>query len=762
MKAVRFIIPAICLFFVLNSCAQQPVADKKMNSFISDLMAKMTLEEKLGQLTLVTGGFSTTGAVVSKNVEQKIKAGEVGSILNVPFNFSKKAQEIAVNDSRLKIPILFAADVIHGYTTMFPIPLGMSCTWDIGLIEKYARIAATEASANGVKQAYSPMVDIARDPRWGRIAEGSGEDPWLGSQIAAAVVRGYQGSDLAMDNTLMACIKHFGLYGGAEGGRDYNTVDMSRRKMYQEYLPPYKAAVEAGAGSIMTSFNVVDAIPATGNKWMLTDLLRKQWGFNGFVVTDYTAINEMIQHGMGDLQAVSVLALKAGVDMDMVGEAFQRTLKQSLEEGKVTQAEIDQACRRVLEAKYKLGLFDDPLRYLNEERSKNEVLTQENLKTAREAAARSFVLLKNADQTLPLTKTGTIAVIGPLADSKRDILGTWTLTNRADVTVTVLEGIKNAVGNNANVFYSKGANVTDDPYLAKNLRQSFGPRQQVQEKTIAAAEMLQQAVSTAKKADVIVAVLGESENMSGEAASRSNIDIPESQKNLLKALVNTGKPIVLVLMNGRPLTLTWENENVDAILETWASGTQGGNAIADVLFGDYNPAGKLTTSFPMSVGQIPLYYNHLNTGRPMDPNQKYTSKYLDIPNDPLYPFGYGLSYTTFNYSEISLSDNELGGDKSLTATVTVTNTGKYAGEEIVQLYLKDSVACISRPVKELKNFKKIMLQPGEKKDVQFTLTTDDLKFFNNDLDYIWEPGYFIVYIGTNSRDVKRAVVNWKE
>ncbi len=761
MKVIRFIIPVFCLLFVLISCTQHPVTDKKMNSFISDLMAKMTLEEKLGQLTLVTGGFSTTGAVVSENVEQKIKSGEVGSILNVPFNFSKRAQEIAVNDSRLKIPILFAGDVIHGYTTMFPIPLGMSCTWDLGLIEKYAQIAATEASANGIKMAYSPMVDIARDPRWGRIAEGSGEDPWLGSQIAAAVVRGYQGSDLTMENTLMACVKHFGLYGGAEGGRDYNTVDMSRRKMFQEYLPPYKAAVEAGAGSIMTSFNVVDAIPATGNKWLLTDLLRDQWGFNGFVVTDYTAINEMIQHGMGDIQTVSILALKAGVDMDMVGEAFLSTMKQSLEEGKVIRAEIDQACRRVLEAKYKLGLFDDPFKYLNEERSKNKVLTQDNLKAAREAAARSFVLLKNAGQILPLKKMGTIAVIGPLADSKRDILGTWTLTNRADVTVTVLEGIKNAAGNSVKILYSRGSNVTDDPYLIKTTRPFFGPPQQVQEKTMSPEEMLQQAVSTARKADVIVAVLGESESMSGEAASRSDINIPESQKNLLKALVNTGKPVVLVLMNGRPLTLTWENENVDAILETWASGTQGGNAIADVLFGDYNPAGKLTTTFPMSVGQIPLYYNHVNTGRPMNPDQKFTSKYLDIPNDPLYPFGYGLSYTTFDYSDINLSKNEVTGDETLTATVTVTNTGKYAGEEVVQLYLRDSVASISRPVRELKNFQKITLQPGEKKDVQFNITTGDLKFYTNDLEYIWEPGYFIIYIGTNSRDVKRVVVNWK-
>jgi beta-glucosidase len=733
-----------------------------MNSFISDLMGKMTLEEKLGQLTLVTGGYSTTGVIVSENVEQKIKAGEVGSILNVPFNFTKRAQEIAINESRLKIPILFAEDVIHGYTTIFPIPLGMSCTWDIELIERCARIAATEASANGVKMAYSPMVDIARDPRWGRIAEGSGEDPYLGSQIARAVVRGYQGDDLSLDNTIMACIKHFGLYGAAEGGRDYNTVDMSRRKMYQEYLPPYKAAVEAGAGSVMTSFNVVDGIPATGNKWLLTDLLRTEWGFNGFVVTDYTAINEMVQHGLGDLQTVSALALKAGVDMDMVGESFLQTLKQSLEEGKVIQQEIDQACRRVLEAKYKVGLFDDPFKYLNEERSTKNVLTPEHLKTAREVAARSIVLLKNAKQILPLKRTGTIAVIGPLADSKRGILGAWTLTDKVENTVTILQGIKTVGGEGIKVIYSKGANITDDPYLLRHIQPFFGPPQPDKEKTISPGEMLDQAISIARKADVIVAVLGETENMSGEAASRSNLDIPESQKNLLKSLVNTGKPVILVLMNGRPLTLTWEDENVGAILETWASGTEGGNAVADVLFGDYNPAGKLTTTFPMSVGQIPLYYSHLNTGRPMNPQQKFTTKYLDVPNDPLYPFGYGLSYTTFDYSEISLSNKELKGNETLTATVTVTNTGKYEGEEVVQLYVRDSVASISRPVKELKNFEKIMLRPGEKKDVRFNITTEDLKFYDNELKYIWEPGDFIIYIGSNSRDVKSARVKWEE
>jgi len=760
MKSKNILIIVLCILLFNNSCTKESVTDEKMNEFISDLMGKMTLEEKIGQLNLVAGGDISTGAAVSKNIEQKIKAGEIGSILNIPFEVTRNAQELAVNESRLKIPILFARDVIHGYSTIFPIPLGISCTWDMELIEKSARIAATEASANGVNMTYSPMVDIARDPRWGRIAEGSGEDPWLGSQIARAMVRGYQSDDLSLENTIMACVKHFALYGGAEGGRDYNTVDMSRLRMYQDYLPPYKAAVEEGAGSVMSSFNVVDDIPATGNKWLLTDLLRNEWDFKGFVVTDYTSINEMIAHGMGDLQTVSALALKAGVDMDMVGEGFLNTLKKSLDEGKVTKDEIDQACRRVLEAKYKLGLFDDPFRYLNKERLTSDVLTPEHLKAAREIAARSIVLLKNANQALPLKRSGTIAVIGPLADSKRDMLGTWALTDKIENVVTVLEGIKKIGGEKVNVLYSKGANITDDPYLVNFMQSYFPNLKDNRDKSISADEMLREALRTAVKADVIVAVLGEAEFMSGEAASRSNLDIPESQKNLLKALVKTGKPVVLVLVNGRPLTLTWENDNVSAILEAWAGGTEAGNAIADVLFGDHNPSGKLTATFPQSVGQIPVYYSHKNTGRPYNPVNKWNSKYIDISNDPLYPFGYGLSYTTFEYSEISLDKNELKGNESLTASVTLANSGKYAGEEVVQLYIQDPVASISRPVKELKNFKKIMLQPGEKKEVQFTITTEDLKFYNSELKYTWEPGEFIIFIGTNSRDVKSATVNW--
>ena len=761
MKSYKFIAIVLLSILIQNIQAQNPVDAQKMNSFISDLMSKMTVEEKIGQLNLVVPlGFTATGATFSENVEKKIRAGEVGAILNSPYDITSKAQELAVKESRMKIPILFGRDVIHGYSTIFPIPLAMSCTWDMALIGKSARIAATEASANGINWTYSPMVDIARDPRWGRIAEGAGEDAWLGSQVAKALVKGYQGDDLAKENTIMACVKHYAMYGAAEAGRDYNTVDMSRLSMYQDYLPPYKAAVDAGAGSVMTSFNVVDAIPVTGNRWLVTDVLRTQWGFDGFVVTDYTSINEMTNHGMGDLQAVAALALKAGVDMDMVGEAFLTTLKKSLEEGKVTQQEIDQACRRVLEAKYKLGLFDDPFRYLNKERLTQDVLTVEHLATARQIAARSIVLLKNDKQTLPLKKSGTIAVIGPLADSKRDMLGTWAMTNETAIVVTVLEGIKNAVGSDVNVLYSKGANITDDPYLASHIQSYFGPRQESKEKAISPEELLRDAIELSKNSDVIVAVLGESEIMSGEAASRTNLDIPESQKNLLKSLINTGKPVVLALVNGRPLTLSWEAENVPAILETWAGGTEAGNAVADVLFGDYNPAGKLTATFPLNAGQIPLYYNHKNTGRPLDPRNKFTSKYLDVPNEPLFPFGYGLSYTTFDYSDIRLDKNELSGEDLLTASVTITNTGNYAGEEVVQLYIQDPVASISRPVKELKNYKKIMLQPGEKADVDFTITCEDLKFFNSELKYIWEPGEFVIYIGTNSRDVKSAKVNW--
>jgi beta-glucosidase len=605
-------------------------------------------------------------------------------------------------------------------------------------------------------------VDISHDPRWGRVAEGAGEDPWWGAQIAKAIVHGFQDDDLSKNNTIMACVKHFALYGAAEAGREYNTVDMSRITMFQDYLPPFKAAIDAGAGSI--SFNVVDGVPATGNKWLLTDVLRKQFGFKGLVVTDYTAINEMSNHGLGDLQTVSALALKAGVDMDMQGLGYISTLKKSLNEGKVTMDDINLACQRVLEAKYKLGLFDDPFRYVNEERYKNEILTRDNVQFARLIASRSLVLLKNSKETLPVKKSGKIAVVGPLADSKSDLLGCCASTSDEERISSVIQGIKVAVGNKAEVLFARGANITDDPYLADHIKPFYvkpgAKKPSVEAKT--PDELLKEAIETVKKSDVVIAVLGESASMSGEASSRSDISIPECQKNLLKALVATGKPVVLVLINGRPLTLTWENENVNAMLEAWAPGIEGGNAIADVLFGDYNPSGKLTMTFPRSVGQIPIYYNHKNTGRPFDPKEKYTSKYLDIPNDPLFPFGYGLSYTTFTYSDINLNKVKLTGNETLIASVIVTNTGKVLGEEVVQLYISESVASISRAVKELKGFEKIKLDPGESKEVKFSITPEELKFYNSNLKYDWEPGDFIIQIGTNSNDLKQAKCEWSK
>jgi beta-glucosidase len=755
MKKLQFLFVslfAFCSVFGQNA---------KMDAFINQLMGKMTLEEKLGQLNLSSG---SAGAVLAggEGMLGEVKKGQIGATGAYSFKTAKDI-ETASQESRLKIPVLIGVDVIHGYKTGFPIPLGLASSWDLDRIEKSARIAAVEASASGICWTYSPMVDIARDPRWGRVAEGAGEDAWWGSQIAKAMIRGYQGDDLSKDNTIMACVKHFALYGAAEAGRDYNTVDMSRLTMYQYYLPPYKAAFDAGAGSAMSSFNLVDGIPATGNKWLLTDLLRKEWGFKGFVVTDYTSINEMMAHGMGDLQSVDILALKAGVDMDMQGLGFLTTLKKSLDEGKVTMKDIDTACRWVLEAKYKLGLFDDPYKYVKEERLKSEVLTPEHLKFARELGARSMVLLKNSNQTLPLKKSGKIAVIGPLADSKSDLLGAWS-TGEVAKTTSVIDGIKNAVQPGAEVVFAKGANITDDSYLKEHIKNPFaaymGIKEEIESRT--PSELLAEAVEVAKNADVVIAVLGESASMSGEAASRSEISIPESQENLLKALVATGKPVVLVLVNGRPLTLNWENENVPAILEAWAPGIEGGNAIADVLFGDYNPSGKITMTFPHSVGQIPIYYNHKNTGRPMDPKNKFTSKYLDIPNEPLYPFGYGLSYTTFEYGDVVLSKTSLKGNETLSAKIKVTNTGKVAGEEVVQLYVSDPVASVSRSVKDLKGFQKISLNPGETKDVEFKITPEELKFFNSDLKYDWESGEFIVQIGTNSQDVKMAKCQWNK
>jgi beta-glucosidase len=732
-------------------------ADQKMNAFINKLMARMTVDEKIGQLNLLTGGEATTGSVVSSDVESKIKKGQVGGM----FSFTtpqkiRKAQEIAVNESRLKIPIIFGQDVIHGYKTTFPIPLALSATWDMALIEKTARIAAVEATADGLNWTFSPMVDISRDPRWGRISEGSGEDTYLGSEIAKAMVKGYQGDDMSKYNTMMACVKHFALYGAAEAGRDYNTTDMSLHRMYNEYLPPYKAAIDAGAGSVMTSFNDINGVPATANKWLMTDLLRKQWGFKGFVVTDYTAVNELIDHGLGDLQAVSALSLNAGVEMDMVGEGFLTTLKKSLQEGKVKQAQIDNACRLVLEAKYKLGLFDDPFRYCDEERAKTEILKPSHLQFAREVAGQSFVLLKNENNTLPLKKAGTVALIGPLANTGANMPGTWSVNSDLANTASLLEGMKATLGSGVTVLHSMGANLVSDAEYQKRATM-FGrdiPRDNRPEE-----EIIKDALAVAKKSDVIVAALGEASEMSGEASSRTELDIPDTQKRLLQELLKTGKPVILVLFTGRPLTLTWEHEHVPAILNVWFGGTEAAKAITDVLFGDVNPSGKLTATFPQNVGQIPLYYSHKNTGRPLEEGKwfsKFRSNYLDVTNEPLYPFGYGLSYTTFEYSNLKLSKNSFKAGESITASVTLKNTGLREGKEVVQLYTQDVVGSITRPVKELKGFQKVSLSPGESKVVTFKITAEDLKFWNADLKYVAEPGAFKVFIGGNSRDVTEA------
>jgi beta-glucosidase len=736
-------------------------ATAKMNAFIDALMKKMTLEEKIGQLNLPGAGDITTGQAANSDIGKKIRNGQVGGLFNIKsVGKIRNVQKVAVEESRLKIPLLFGMDVIHGYETEFPIPLALSCTWDMGLIEKSARIAAQEASADGINWTFSPMVDIARDPRWGRIAEGSGEDVYLGSAIARAMVKGYQGDDLSKNNTILACVKHYALYGAAEAGRDYNTTDMSRVRMYNEYLPPYRAAVDAGAASVMASFNEVDGVPATANKFLMTDVLRNQWGFKGFVVTDYTGISEMTAHGIGDLPTVAARALMAGIDMDMVSEGFLGTLTKSLKEGKVTQARIDQSCRRILEAKYKLGLFQDPYRYCDEQRSQTEIFTDANRKAAREIAAQSFVLLKNQGNVLPLKKGGTIALIGPLADNKENMVGTWSVAANFSKSVSVIEGLKAAAGDQAKILYAKGANIVGDSLLDSRIS-IFGKPTGRDMRT--SAEMIGEAVSIAGQSDVIVAALGESAEMTGEASSRSDIRLPQSQQELLKALLKTGKPVVLVLFTGRPLAIRWESENVPAILNVWFGGTEAGNAIADVLFGDVNPSGKLTTTFPQNVGQIPLYYNHKNTGRPLGQGKwfsKFRSNYLDVSNDPVYPFGFGLSYTSFKYSEVTVSTPSPKGDQTLTASVTVTNGGPVEGKEVVQLYIRDVVGSITRPVKELKSFQKIDLKAGESRTVSFNIRTSDLKFYNNDLKYDWEPGEFEIMIGGNSRDVRSAKVNW--
>ena len=750
-----FIRAALTAMLFLPSVAHAQ-ADAKMNLFVDNLMNKMTLREKIGQLNLPVAGNITTGQAKSSDVAAQIARGEVGGLFNLKGVKSiRELQKIAVENSRLHIPLIFGMDVIHGYETVFPIPLALSMTWDPAAVRTSAHLAATEAAADGISWTFSPMVDICRDARWGRMSEGNGEDPYLVSVLAKAMVEGYQGTDLSAPNTVMACVKHFALYGAVEAGREYNTADMSHNAMFNYYFPPYKAAADAGAGSFMAAFNTVDGVPATGNRWLLTDVLRKQWGFKGFVVTDYTGISEMQAHGMGDLQQVAAMALNAGVDMDMVAAAFTGTLEKSLQEGKVTEASINQACRRILEAKYKLGLFDDPYRYLDEKRARKEIYSSDKRAEARRIAAESFVLLKNDGNMLPLQKKGKIALIGPLANTAANMPGSWSVAAVFSKYKTLLQAMRDAVGSRAEVIYAKGSNITYDKDLeargsmfGREIRDSRSDK-----------EMLDEAVQAARQADVIVAAIGETSEFSGECASRTDLTIFDAQKDLLTALKATGKPVVLVNFSGRPTVMNWENANFPAILNVWFGGSEAGDAICDVLFGDKVPSGRLTVSMPKSVGQIPIYYNHLNTGRPQPegrPFEKFRSNYIDIDNNPLYPFGYGLSYTTFKYGPMQLDATSMTADGQIKVTVPVTNTGSRDADEVVQLYLHDVAASIARPVKELKDFARISLRAGETRNVTFTITADKLKFYNSELQYVCEPGEFQIMVGPNSRDTQTA------
>lgn len=733
---------------IINSTAYDNPFEKKVDS----VLKLMTLEEKLGQLNLPSSGDITTGASQSSDIAKKIQEGKVGGLFNIKTVAKiREVQKIAVEKSRLGIPLIFGMDVIHGYETTFPIPLGLSSSWDMDLIEKTAQMAAKEATADGINWTFSPMVDISRDPRWGRVSEGAGEDVFLGSKIAAAMVKGYQQDDLTRNNTMLACVKHFALYGAPEAGRDYNTVDMSRIRMYNEYLPPYKAAIDAGVESVMVSFNEIDGVPATGNKWLLTDLLRKDWGFNGFVVTDYTGIEEMMYHGVGDLQQVSAQALKAGSDMDMVAEGFLGTLKKSVTEGKVSMDDIDKAVKRILTAKFKLGLFDDPYKYCDLSRPEKDIFTDENRAFARKVGAESMVLLKNENNVLPLKKSGTIALVGPLANTAVNMAGTWSVATKQDKSNPLLDGLKTVVGKDATILYAKGSNIDYDLEYEKRVTM-FGktiPRDGRTDK-----QLLDEALAITKQSDVIVAALGEPAEMSGECSSVTNLQIPQVQKDLLQALLKTGKPVVLVLFTGRPLAIVEENQKVPAILNVWFPGSEAGLAISDVLFGDVNPSGKLTATWPMNVGQVPVFYNHKNTGRPLGNKEgkfeKFKSNYIDVRNEPLYPFGYGLSYTNFRYDNLKLSSNTMSTGGSITVSVDVTNSGAFDGKEVVQLYVRDVVGSVTRPVKELNGFKKVLLKQGETKTISFQITENDLKFYNSNLDFIAEPGTFQVFVGTNS------------
>ncbi|MFE8118617.1 beta-glucosidase BglX [Brenneria goodwinii] len=727
---------------------------QQRDAFVTDLINKMTLNEKIGQLRLISVGTDNPKAAI----REMIRNGQVGAIFNTVTRPDIRAmQDQVMQLSRLKIPLFFAYDVVHGQRTIFPIALGLASSWDMDAIALSGRIAAYEATEDGLNMTWAPMVDITRDPRWGRVSEGFGEDTWLTSKIAGVMVKAFQGDDVTARHSLMTSVKHYALYGAVEGGRDYNTVDMSPQRMFQDYMPPYKAAIDAGSGGVMVALNSINGTPATANSWLLKDILRDQWKFTGITITDHGAIKELIKHGVAsNPRDASLLALKSGVGMSMSDEYFMRYLPELVKSGAVSEREIDEACRQVLNVKYDMGLFQDPYRHLgaaDSDPADTNAESRLHRLEARDVARRSLVLLKNRLQTLPLQKQGTIAVVGPLADSKRDTMGSWSAAGVTKQTITVYQGIKNAVGDKARIVYAKGANVSNHQGIIDFLN-LYEDAVQVDKRP--PQMMIDEAVQAAKQADVVVAVVGEAAGMAHEASSRANIDLPQSQKALIAALKATGKPLVLVLMNGRPLALVREDQQADALLETWFSGTEGGNAIADVLFGDYNPSGKLPMSFPRSVGQIPIYYNRLPTGRPYTPENpgKYTSHYYDEANGPLYPFGYGLSYTTFSVSDVRLSSQTMKRDGAVTASVTVKNTGDRAGETVVQLYLHDVVASISRPVKELRGFQKVMLQPGESRTVSFPIEPDALKFYNARMQQVVEPGQYEVFIGLDSQRVK--------
>ncbi len=732
----QMLLISFSVFFVACG-SKQSSGDAALDQRVDSVLQLMTLEEKIGQLVLYTSDWDVTGPTLRSTYMEDIRKGHCGNIFNAHTTaYVRELQRIAVEESRLGIPLLFGYDVIHGHKTIFPISLGESASWDLEAIEKGARVAAIEAAASGLNWTFAPMVDISVEPRWGRVSEGAGEDPFLGSKIAAARVRGFQGKDNDLSDTLtvLATVKHFAAYGAPQAGRDYNTVDMSERTFLDIYLPPYKAAIDAGAMSVMTSFNELDGVPATGSKYLMTDLLRDQLGFKGFVVTDYTSINEMVHHGVAaDDAEAGLLAIKAGVDMDMQGEVYFKYLKKQVEDGLVDEKLIDESVRRVLKVKFMLGLFDDPYRYCNPEREKRYVYAPEHLEAALDVAKKSMVLLKNDNQVLPLSKGDKLAVIGELANSTRDMLGSWKAAGDWDFMKSSLDELK-AFNGEGNIIFAEGA-------------KKFG----TDRSGFAAA------VAAARRADKVVFFMGEDWEWSGEAASRTDISVPGVQTELLAELKKTGKPIVVVLMNGRPLVLERENALADAMLETWYPGTMGGKAITQVLFGEYNPSGKLTMTFPLNLGQVPVYYNAKNTGRPIYlPNDKYKSKYIDSPNDPLFPFGYGLSYTTFEYSDITLSTTELSANGELTARVVVKNAGKYDGEEVVQMYVRDLVGSVTRPVKELKGFEKVMIKAGESKEITFKITPDMLAFHRIDMAYGTEPGDYKLYIGGNSRDVKET------